>query len=164
MKRIIAILVVLFILCSTTACGGQGETNATEKQNTKATTEAENKNTTTAATMSEETEEATQLETETVETTEESTEEATSGIRPEFKETMDAYEAFYDEYCAFMEKYKQNPSDLSLLAEYATMVGKMADMNAAFEKWDQDEMTTEELKYYLEVSSRVAQKMVDAAT
>lgn len=34
------------------------------------------------------------------------------GLRPEFKEAMDAYEDFYGEYCDFMVKYKENPSDI----------------------------------------------------
>ncbi len=28
-----------------------------------------------------------------------------NGMRPKFKEAMDSYEAFYDEYCTFMKKY-----------------------------------------------------------
>lgn len=42
-------------------------------------------------------------------------EELVDGLRPEFKEAMDSYEAFYDEYCAFMKKYMKNPTDLKLL-------------------------------------------------
>lgn len=37
----------------------------------------------------------------------------------------------------------------------------MAEVNAAFEKWDKSDMNNEELKYYLEVSSRVMQRLTD---
>lgn len=86
-----------------------------------------------------------------------------TGLRPEFKKAMDDYEAFYDKYCAFMKKYKANPTDMSLLTEYASMTSKLADMDASFKKWDQKEMSKEEVKYYLEVSSRITQKLVDIA-
>lgn len=45
---------------------------------------------------------------------------ATNGIRPEIKEALDSYEKFFDEYCAFMKKYSENPSDLSLIMSFAT--------------------------------------------
>lgn len=83
------------------------------------------------------------------------------GMRPEFKEAMDSYEAFYDEYCDFMKKYSETPSDFTLLLEYADMMTKAVEMDAKFEKWDDEEMNDAEMKYYLEVSTRVMQKLVD---
>ena len=87
--------------------------------------------------------------------------ELVDGMRPEFKEAMDAYEAFYDEYCDFMVSYQKNPTDMKLIAQYGQLMTKMAEVNEAFEKWDESELNNEELKYYLEVSSRVMQKLVD---
>lgn len=86
------------------------------------------------------------------------------GIRPEFQEAMDTYEAFYDEYCGFMKQYKENPSDLQLLAEYSDILSKAADMNEAFQAWEENELNNEELKYYLEVNNQVMQKLVDVAS
>ena len=83
------------------------------------------------------------------------------GMRPEFKEAMDAYEAFYDEYCDFMVSYQKNPTDVKLMTKYGQLLTKMADVNAAFEKWDELGLNNEEFKYYLEVNSRVMQKLVD---
>lgn len=91
----------------------------------------------------------------------ETKEETIPGVRAEFKEAMDDYEAFYDEYCDFMKKYTKNPADLSLLAEYATMTSKLAEMDKSFKEWDQDEMSEEEIEYYLEVSARITKKMAD---
>ena len=84
-------------------------------------------------------------------------------IRPEFKEAMDAYEAFYDEYCEFMKQYKENPYDFSLLAKYTEMMKKTVEINESFEEWDEEEMNNAEIKYYLEVNNRVMQKLIDVA-
>ena len=87
--------------------------------------------------------------------------ELIDGLRPEFKEAMDAYEDFYGEYCDFMVKYKQNPSDLSLLAEYADLMERAVEMDEAFQAWEDEDLNNEELKYYLEVNNRVMQMLVD---
>lgn len=111
----------------------------------------------------EKTPETTQPNTEaTTIATEEAPLSTASGIRPEFKEAMDAYEAFYDEYCDFMVGYQKNPTDLKLIAQYGQLMTKMAEADAAFEKWDESDLNNEELKYYLEVNSRVMQKLIDA--
>lgn len=106
------------------------------------------------------------METTLAETTEpevttvpETTSVSESTIRPEFKAAMDAYEEFYDEYCDLMAQYAKNPSNLSLLGKYGQMMTKMAEVDAAFEKWNDADMTTAEAAYYLEVNGRVLQKL-----
>ena len=84
-------------------------------------------------------------------------------MRPEFKEAMNSYEAFYDEYCDFMKEYADNPSDLTLLSEYTDMMSKAADMSEKFDAWNEDEMNDAELKYYLDVNNRVAQELLEVA-
>ena len=95
--------------------------------------------------------------------TQEETPKTVNGMRPEFKKAMDDYEAFYDEYCKFMKKYSENPSDLSLFSQYAEILTKMEKMDASFEKWDDGTMNDAELKYYLEVNGRVLQKLSSIA-
>lgn len=85
------------------------------------------------------------------------------GMRPEFKEAMDAYESFYDEYCEFMKKYNDDPTNLKLLADYGKLMTEMVNVNEAFEEWDDGEMNDAELNYYLEVNSRVLQKLASVA-
>ena len=89
------------------------------------------------------------------------TETTTDGIRDEFKEAMDSYESFYIDYCEFMKKYLENPTDLTLIAKYADMLVKAEEMNEAFEEWDEKGLNSEELKYYLEVNNRVMSMLVD---
>ncbi len=90
-------------------------------------------------------------------------ETSTDGIRSEFKEAMDSYESFYTKYCEIMKQYADNPTDLTLLSKYSEMLSKAEEMDKAFEDWDEDDLTNEELKYYLEVNNRVMQMMVDIA-
>ena len=89
--------------------------------------------------------------------------DAPEGLRPEFKQAMDSYEAFYDEYCDFMVKYKENPTDLKLAAEYSDMLVELSEMEEAFDAWKDEDLTNEELAYYLEVTERISQKLLEIA-
>lgn len=158
MKKLVALFLAALLVLSMAACGD------TEKTDTNAWEDFEFPTNSVKEDVTEEPEETEAIvETEEEEATQEETTAAAGGMRPEFKEAMDAYEAFYDEYCDFMKKYQANPSDLSLLTEYSSMMTEAADMSEAFAQWDQDEMNSEELKYYLEVSSRVTKKLADVA-
>ena len=165
MKKLVIVLMLVVVVLSLCAC-----TNGTAPKETIPTIEKEipletkpletTTNETTVPT-------ATVLETQPPVTTVPETTQSTSsgsGIREEFKEAMDAYEAFYDEYCTFMNKYKENPTDFTLLAQYLEMVKKAEEMDKAFEKWDEDEMSNKEIKYYLDVSNRITQKLLDVAS
>lgn len=89
--------------------------------------------------------------------------ELVDGMRPEFKEAMDSYEAFYDEYCDIMKKYAANPNDMEILNSYTEMMTKTAEMSEKFEAWEDNEMNDAELKYYLEVNNRVTKKLLDVS-
>lgn len=95
--------------------------------------------------------------------TSESDSNLVDGMRPEFKEAMDSYEAFYNEYCEVLLKYKENPTNMSILAKYMELMKKLVDMDKKFKAWRNGELNNTELKYYLEVSNRIAQKLVDIA-
>ncbi len=89
--------------------------------------------------------------------------EATA-IRPDFKEAMDSYEAFIDEYIAFMKKY-QNASAtemLGMLSDYTDYLEKYGEAVAKMQEWEGD-LNDEEMKYYLEVMTRINKKLTDAA-
>lgn len=104
------------------------------------------------------------------ETTEESADEETAEedatdpnmVSPEFKEMMDSYEAFFDEYIEFMESYDSDTAGFTTMLEYADMVAQYAEMVAAMEKVEDSEMTEAELAYYLEVSGRIYQKLLSS--
>lgn len=88
---------------------------------------------------------------------------ADSGIvTPSFKEMMDSYEAFFDEYIAFMKKYKDNPGDLSLLSEYSDYMSKYSDYMSKLDAVDKDSLSDADLAYYTEVNARILKKTASA--
>lgn len=87
-----------------------------------------------------------------------------TGLGKEFKEAMDSYEAFIDEYCSFMKKYaNSNGTDMTLIADYAKYASKLADAGKKFDKWEDEEMNDEETAYYIQVQTRVNKKLLEAA-
>lgn len=89
---------------------------------------------------------------------------AAEGVDPDLVEFLDSYETFIDEYCEFMGKYYENPSDLSVLADYAEYMTKYADFAEKVEKYDSNNMSTADAAYYLEVTNRCTQKMLTIAS
>lgn len=86
------------------------------------------------------------------------------GIRSEFKEAMDSYEGFMDEYVEFMKKYiNSDGTDLSILSDYATYMSKYAEFVEDFEKWEDEEMNAIETAYYIQVQTRVNEKLLEIA-
>ncbi len=98
----------------------------------------------------------------TTETTTEGVSNKASGIRPEFKEMMDSYEAFYDEYISFMQKMNEDPTNMELLNGYYDLLSKELEWSKKMEALDESSMTDEEAAYYVEVTARVSQKLINA--
>lgn len=85
------------------------------------------------------------------------------GMRPEFKEALDSYEDFFDEYCDFMKKFNESPDDLTLLGEYTEYLTQYSETMEKMGELDDGEMNDAEMKYYLEVTNRINEKLLDAA-
>jgi len=93
----------------------------------------------------------------------ETTEEAVSGadeITPEFKEYMDAYEAYMNEYCDFMESY--DSSDASLLLQYTSLMAKAVEFEKVAD-YNEDNLSAEDYKYYLDVMNRINKRLIDTS-
>ncbi len=88
--------------------------------------------------------------------------EKQTGVDPELKAFLDEYEDFVDEYVAFMKKYNANPTDMSLLASYASIMQEYADFAEKVDAYDSDSMSNADAAYYIEVTSRCSQKMLRA--
>lgn len=104
----------------------------------------------------------TESSTNTESSKEESKTTNSTGIRPDFKNAMDSYEKFMNQYCDFMIKYNKNPSDITLIKDYAKMVSDYDKYTKDFENWKSEDLNDEEMKYYLDVQNRVSKKLVDA--
>ncbi len=85
------------------------------------------------------------------------------GIRPEFKEVMDGYEAFFDEYVEFMKKYMNADATtmLGLMSDYAEYMTQYTETMSKLSELEDGEMTTEEALYFMEVYSRITAKLLE---
>lgn len=86
-----------------------------------------------------------------------------NGMRKDFKEAMDSYEAFMNEYVEFIKKYQSNPNDAKLLADYAKYMSKYADMCDKFDKWESQDLNATEQAYYIDVQARVSKKLLEVS-
>ena len=85
------------------------------------------------------------------------------GVTPEFKETMDSYEAFFDEYIAFMEVYSKTDDTSALMTEYLSYMTKYVDVMQKLDEIDEEELSDADALYYAQVSMRISQKLMAVA-
>lgn len=85
-------------------------------------------------------------------------------INSDFKNAMDSYEAVINEYVEFMKKYENsNGTDLGLLSDYTKYLSKYQEACEKFEKWEEEDLSDEELAYYIDVQARANKKLLEIA-
>ena len=85
-------------------------------------------------------------------------------IGKDFKEAMDSYEEFFDEYIAFMKKFSESDgSDLGLLSEYSEYMSKYAEAMKELSEWEEKELNKAETAYYIEVQARINKKLLEVS-
>lgn len=136
------------------SCQIVDESETTETESTQVTE--------TEVTETESTENSTTMSTDTESSAQTDATVSSTDIRPEFKEAMDNYEAFFDEYCEFMKKYNESDDTTSLLADYASYMVKYTDTMQKMNNISEDELTDAEVAYYSEVSARISAKLIEA--
>lgn len=87
-----------------------------------------------------------------------------NGMRADVKEAIDSYETFMNDYCDFMTKYSESDDVVSMMTDYADYMSKYADMAQKFDDLENDDLNDAELSYYLEVQTRVNQKLANVPT
>ncbi len=75
-------------------------------------------------------------------------------VHESLKEAMDQYEELFDQYIEFME------DDGSSMTAYASALTKYAEAMEAIDGIDEDELTDGDYAYYMEVLTRVNQKLL----
>lgn len=80
-------------------------------------------------------------------------------VTPEFKETMDAYEAFMDEYYNFMDNYETS-TDLDYLNQYTALLQKEQEWIQKINDMDVSKMSPADYAYYLLITSRITGKLL----
>ena len=89
-------------------------------------------------------------------------ENAADGIRPEFKEAMDAYVKFFDDYCDFCVKFSQSKDDPSMMIDYLTWMTDYSETMEKIDEIDEESLTPAEDAYYLEATLRIEKKCLEA--
>ncbi len=90
-------------------------------------------------------------------------EESASGVSSDFKASMDEYEAYFDEYVEFMKAYNEDPTSLELIAKYGDMMKQYSDTMEAMDAIDEDSLSPEDHAYFIEVQTRINQKLLEVA-
>lgn len=80
-------------------------------------------------------------------------------VNPDLKAFLDSYESFMDEYVDYMNKLSEDPTNTELMLGYADMLAKYADFTDKIDAYDESTMSDADLAYYLEVQSRVLNKL-----
>ena len=86
--------------------------------------------------------------------------ENVDGVTPEFKKTMDEYEAFFDEYVEYMKNMKSKNS-LGAAVDYVQMLDKYNKYMKELDEMDESKMTKEDHKYFLDTMNRINKKLID---
>lgn len=87
-------------------------------------------------------------------------EKPVKGIRPSFKEAMDAYEAVFDSYIKMLEKGDSN--SIALLTSYADFMVKVDIADKKMDAWENADLSNKEMEYWLDVQLRISKKLLEA--
>ena len=88
---------------------------------------------------------------------------ASAGVSPEFKATMDSYEAFFDEYIDFMKAMSEDPTNMTMLLRYTAMMAQYAETMEKLDAIDESKLSPADDAYYIEVMARIEVKLMQAA-
>lgn len=88
---------------------------------------------------------------------------AAPGVSPDFKALMDSYEAFFNEYAAFMEKYQSANNSADMMMDYLSFLGRYAETMEKLNEIDTDSLSAADLAYYTQVMARISADLMGAA-
>ena len=84
-------------------------------------------------------------------------------VSPDVREMLDSYEAFMDEYIDFMQRYKDSGNTAAMMNDYLSYLQRYSDFIAKVNAVDSSSMSAADAAYYVEVTTRVSQKLLNAA-
>ena len=85
------------------------------------------------------------------------------GIHRDFKEAMDSYEEFFDEYVAFMKKYENSDNPMSMFSDYTKFMSQYSETMQKLDEWKSKDLNTKEAAYLLDVTNRINKKLLEVA-
>ena len=92
-----------------------------------------------------------------------STPETAADVSPEFKATMDSYEAFFDEFIVFLKAMSEDSDGTAALLNYAAMMMQYAETVEKLDAIDESRLSPADDAYYIEVMARIEVKLLQAA-
>lgn len=104
---------------------------------------------------------ATEALTEAPQTDGEPLQNGSDTVDPEFKKTMDSYEAFFDEYAEFMRTYDESDNPASLMTQYTDILTRYAEVTDGLYSIDESSLSAADAAYYAEVTARIYQKLAE---
>ena len=155
-KTVLAVLAAVLLL-SLTACGQKelpaSSNTSSTSSSTKTTEEVEAEHSTTAATTT--TKDSGTQPTETT-VQDEKAEEA------EWRQFIQEYDEWVDDYIAILKKYKDNPTDMSILSDYTEMMNDLAKWAERADKIELELQDTEAALEYSAALLKIADKLAKA--
>ena len=97
-------------------------------------------------------------ESEDSSTSDSSTDDGT--VSPDFKEMMDSYESVMNKYCDFMENYNSSSDPMSMLSDLTAIMAEEAEWVEKIDAVDTSSLSAADSAYYLEVTSRVNERLL----
>lgn len=85
------------------------------------------------------------------------------GMHRDFKEAMDSYEEFFDEYVAFMKKYENSDNPMSMFSDYTKFMSQYSETMQKLDEWKSKDLNTKETAYLLDVTNRINKKLLEVA-
>ena len=143
MKKVLIAVLAVCLCLFVCACGSSDENASAENKGTEAPM-VENKS-------------------ETVGQAADTDQIIADGMRSEVKDALDTYEAFFVEYCDIMKKYQEDPTNMELMTEYTAFMGQYAETMTKMEALNDGTLNDAEMKYYIEVSGRISQMLLEIA-
>ena len=85
------------------------------------------------------------------------------GMHRDFKEAMDSYEEFFDEYVAFMKKYENSDNPMSMFSDYTKFMSQYSETMQKLDEWKSKDLNTKEAAYLLDVTNKINKKLLEVA-
>lgn len=84
-------------------------------------------------------------------------------VSADIKDALDSYEAFVDDYIEFMDRYKNSGDTASMMNDYLEYMQEYNELSQKIDAIDENSLSVADHAYYVEVMSRVSQKLLSAA-
>ena len=98
------------------------------------------------------------------ETTKETTSTQSSTDEKQWKQFLEDYEDWIDDYIKIVKKYSENPTDVSILSDYTEMITELAEWQTKAEEMEEEleEASPGELAEYSAALLKIAAKIAEA--